>query len=100
MAFLTPRPNPRQTPKDTRTSIGEAPLTTTSSRGVGSRPARLRRRVDLPREEVLGEIDEFILSGYPHVEEAYWFAEGVRPILSAKGIYGADVQPRAALASA
>ena len=33
-------------------------------------------------------IDEFILSGYPHVEEAYWFAEGVMPILRAKGIYG------------
>lgn len=26
-------------------------------------------------------IDEFILSGYPHVEEAYWFAEGVMPLL-------------------
>ena len=26
-------------------------------------------------------IDEFILSGYPHVEEAYWFAEGVMPVL-------------------
>ena len=23
-------------------------------------------------------IDEFILSGYPHLEEAYWFGEGVR----------------------
>ena len=40
-------------------------------------------------------IDEFILSGYPHVEEAYWFAEGVKPILRAKGIYGDDVQPAA-----
>jgi alkanesulfonate monooxygenase len=27
-------------------------------------------------------IDEFILSGYPHVEEAYWFAEGVKPLLA------------------
>ena len=26
--------------------------------------------------------DEFILSGYPHLEEAYWFAEGVLPLLS------------------
>src|SRR3954447_6555729 len=25
--------------------------------------------------------DEFILSGHPHLEEAYWFAEGVMPIL-------------------
>ena len=30
--------------------------------------------------------DEFILSGYPHLEEAYWFAEGVLPILRRKGI--------------
>jgi alkanesulfonate monooxygenase len=26
-------------------------------------------------------VDEFILSGYPHLEEAYSFAEGVRPLL-------------------
>ena len=32
--------------------------------------------------------DEFILSGYPHLEEAYWFAEGVLPILRAKGVAG------------
>jgi alkanesulfonate monooxygenase len=37
-------------------------------------------------------IDEFILSGYPHVEEAYWFAEGVMPLLRVKGIYGVGVQ--------
>ncbi|HEY8046567.1 MAG TPA: alkanesulfonate monooxygenase, partial [Streptosporangiaceae bacterium] len=24
-------------------------------------------------------ISEFILSGYPHLEEAYWFGEGVLP---------------------
>lgn len=30
--------------------------------------------------------DEFVLSGYPHLEEAYWFAEGVLPILRRKGI--------------
>ena len=30
--------------------------------------------------------DEFILSGYPHLEEAYYFAEGVLPILRAKGV--------------
>jgi alkanesulfonate monooxygenase len=45
-------------------------------------------------------IDEFILSGYPHVEEAYWFAEGVKPILRAKGILGDDVEPGRRLASA
>jgi alkanesulfonate monooxygenase len=31
---------------------------------------------------VLG-IDEFVLSGYPHLEEAYWFGEGVLPALRA-----------------
>lgn len=31
-------------------------------------------------------ISEFVLSGYPHIEEAYWFAEGVLPILKARGI--------------
>lgn len=34
-------------------------------------------------------ISEFILSGYPHVEEALWFAEGVRPILARRGLLGA-----------
>ena len=37
-------------------------------------------------------IDEFILSGYPHVEEAYWFAEGVMPVLRARGLYGDGVR--------
>ncbi|HEX9337350.1 MAG TPA: LLM class flavin-dependent oxidoreductase [Pseudonocardiaceae bacterium] len=31
-------------------------------------------------------IEEFILSGYPHVEEAYWFGEGVRPELARRGL--------------
>ena len=39
-------------------------------------------------------IDEFILSGYPHVEEAYWFGEGVMPLLREKGIYGDAAWPR------
>jgi alkanesulfonate monooxygenase len=30
--------------------------------------------------------DEFILSGYPHLEEAYWFAEGVLPLRERKGV--------------
>jgi len=29
---------------------------------------------------------EFILSGYPHLEEAYWFGEGVMPVLRARGL--------------
>ncbi|HEY3954234.1 MAG TPA: LLM class flavin-dependent oxidoreductase [Streptosporangiaceae bacterium] len=30
-------------------------------------------------------ISEFILSGYPHLEEAYWFGEGVLPELAWRG---------------
>jgi alkanesulfonate monooxygenase len=30
--------------------------------------------------------DEFILSGHPHVEEAYWVGEGVAPILRKAGL--------------
>lgn len=32
-------------------------------------------------------IGHFILSGYPHLEEAYWFGEGVLPILERKGLW-------------
>ena len=31
-------------------------------------------------------VEEFILSGYPHLEEAYWFGEGVRPELAHRGL--------------
>jgi alkanesulfonate monooxygenase len=37
---------------------------------------------DLIREYHSLGFDEFILSGYPHLEEAYWFAEGVLPLLA------------------
>ncbi|MEA2235217.1 MAG: alkanesulfonate monooxygenase [Solirubrobacteraceae bacterium] len=30
--------------------------------------------------------DHFILSGQPHLEEAYWFGEGVMPVLRAAGL--------------
>ncbi len=32
-------------------------------------------------------IDEFVLSGYPHLEEAYWFGEGVLPVLEQRGLW-------------
>ncbi|GHF52971.1 alkanesulfonate monooxygenase [Amycolatopsis bartoniae] len=32
--------------------------------------------------------EEFVLSGYPHLEEAYWFGEGVRPELARRGLLG------------
>jgi alkanesulfonate monooxygenase len=41
-------------------------------------------------------IDEFIFSGYPHLEELYWFGEGVVPILRERGLFDVgrvDVAP-------
>jgi alkanesulfonate monooxygenase len=32
-------------------------------------------------------IDEFVLSGYPHLEGAYWFGEGVLPELERRGLW-------------
>ncbi len=32
-------------------------------------------------------IEEFVLSGHPHLEEAYWFGEGVLPKLRARGVW-------------
>lgn len=40
-------------------------------------------------------IDEFILSGYPHLEELYWFGEGVLPVLEARGSW---IRPEAVAA--
>ncbi|MFE3598039.1 LLM class flavin-dependent oxidoreductase [Streptomyces sp. NPDC059142] len=31
-------------------------------------------------------IEHFVLSGYPHLEEAYWFGEGVTPVLAERGL--------------
>jgi alkanesulfonate monooxygenase len=28
-----------------------------------------------------------VLSGYPHLEEAYWFGEGVMPLLAERGLW-------------
>lgn len=38
-------------------------------------------------------IDEFILSGYPHLEEAYYVGEGVIPALRRRGLLGAARTP-------
>jgi alkanesulfonate monooxygenase len=32
-------------------------------------------------------IDEFVLSGYPHLESAYWIGDGVLPILAERGLW-------------
>jgi alkanesulfonate monooxygenase len=41
---------------------------------------------DLIAEYAAVGVEEFVLSGYPHVEEAYWFAEGVLPVLRRRGL--------------
>jgi hypothetical protein len=43
-------------------------------------------------------LSEFILSGYPHLEEAYWFGEGVLPILQARGLWRHPVEAAGTLA--
>lgn len=42
---------------------------------------------DLIGEYAAVGVEEFILSGYPHVEEAWWFAEGVMPLLRERGLW-------------
>ena len=69
-------------------------------RRYGARRVATRRSPTGSRSTTAIGIDEFILSGYPHVEEAYWFAEGVKPILRAKGIFGRRRAPGRRLASA
>jgi alkanesulfonate monooxygenase len=39
-------------------------------------------------------IDEFILSGYPHLEEAYQVGEGVMPVLRARGLLRSALDDR------
>ena len=38
-------------------------------------------------------IDEFVLSGYPHLEEASWFGEGVLPVLAERGLWQHPAPP-------
>ena len=35
-------------------------------------------------------IEEFVLSAYPHLEGAYWFGEGVLPVLTERGLWKYD----------
>lgn len=43
-------------------------------------------------------LDEFIFSGYPHLEEAYWFGEHVTPILRRRGLVEPVADPVATAA--
>jgi alkanesulfonate monooxygenase len=49
---------------------------------------------NLIQEYANAGITEFILSGYPHLEEAYWFGEGVLPILERRGLWRHPAPPR------
>ena len=40
-------------------------------------------------------IDEFVLSGYPHLEEAYRFGEGVTPVLRRRGLLAPPARAQA-----
>lgn len=40
---------------------------------------------DLVEQYAAVGIEEFVLSGYPHLEESYWFGEGVLPELARRG---------------
>lgn len=42
---------------------------------------------DLIEQYRAAGIEEFVLSGYPHLEEAYWFGEGVLPELERRGLW-------------
>jgi alkanesulfonate monooxygenase len=44
-------------------------------------------------------IDEFILSGYPHLEEAYQVGEGLIPVLRRRGLMAPDLALQPDLAS-
>ncbi|MBS4752924.1 LLM class flavin-dependent oxidoreductase [Nocardioides sp. zg-ZUI104] len=42
---------------------------------------------DLIEEYQAAGIDQFVLSAYPHLEGAYWFGEGVLPVLERRGLW-------------
>jgi len=49
---------------------------------------------DLIEEYAAVGISEFVLSGYPHLEEAYRFGEGVLPELTRRGLWHHPAPPR------
>jgi len=54
---------------------------------------------DLIEEYHRAGVTEFVLSGYPHLEEAYWFGEGVLPLLRERGLWEHPDGPQEAAAS-
>ena len=58
---------------------------------AGRQPQQVADRIE--EYAALG-IEEFVLSGYPHLEEAYWFGEGVLPELAAAACGSTRPRPR------
>uniref|UniRef100_UPI003D93E75A LLM class flavin-dependent oxidoreductase n=1 Tax=Gordonia sp. B7-2 TaxID=3420932 RepID=UPI003D93E75A len=55
---------------------------------------------DLIAEYANHGLEHFVLSGYPHLEEAYHFGEGVRPALARLGLIESDDRGREAVRGA
>ncbi|MBE9373708.1 LLM class flavin-dependent oxidoreductase [Saccharopolyspora sp. HNM0983] len=51
---------------------------------------------DLVEEYHRAGIEEFVLSGYPHLEESYWVGEGLRPELNRRGVLAGGSEAPAA----
>ena len=56
--------------------------------GAGTAHGRQPHRGRRPHRGVPAVgIEEFVLSGYPHLEESYRFGEGVLPVLAQRGLW-------------
>ncbi|MFC7329725.1 LLM class flavin-dependent oxidoreductase [Marinactinospora rubrisoli] len=65
--------------------------------GAGTALVGSHREVaDLIEEYHRAGVTEFVLSGYPHLEEAYWFGEGVLPVLRERGLWRHPAEPASA----
>ena len=58
--------------------------TVAQNRNIQLRSVNATLEADMDLQGILG-IDEFVFSGYPHLEEAYRFGEGVLPELARRG---------------
>ena len=85
-----PAPDARAPRRLARTTWRSTPTSGPASAWSAAVPARrwsaaTRRSPTGSRSTPTLGIDEFVLSGYPHLEGAYWFGEGVLPVLAERG---------------